>query len=351
MSQKDYYETLGVNKENSIDEIKTAYKKLALKFHPDRAPEEKKKEYEEKFKEMSEAYTILSNPAKRKRYDQFGDDSTHQGYSQEDIFRNPDISSIFEELFRRSNGGSSSRRKQRKGNDLQYNLIINFEESVTGINKNLNFKKYIICNSCDGIGAKDKELEKCNKCNGKGTREYISRTIFGIINQTAACEDCSGTGKIPKIKCDICYGKGIIRENVKVTVKIPAGVNTGNALFVEGKGDEIKNGIPGDLQVVIKVIPSKLFYREDDDIHMAHYISFYQAVMGDKINIPTPYGDTKIKISSGFESGTVMRIRDKGMENVNGYGKGNLYVKINIKTPTNINRKQRKLLKEWQKLE
>jgi molecular chaperone DnaJ len=351
MSKKDYYEILGVSKENSQDEIKKIYKKLALKFHPDRAPEDKKKEYEEKFKEMSAAYGVLSDPEKRKKYDQYGSESFDQRYSQEDTFGGTDQNSIFEDLFRSGFGGFSSSRRQQEGNDLQYNLTISFEESVIGLKKELNYEKNVLCKTCFGSGAKNDEVKECEKCHGDGVIKITRRSVFGLINQRVVCDNCYGNGKIPIINCEDCSGKGIRREIVKLDVEIPAGANSGNVLIVNGGGDEINNGNSGDLQIMISVIPHKLFDRDGDDIQMNHYISFSQATLGDKIYIPTPYGDVKIKIPSGFESGTVMRLKGKGIENVNNYGKGDLFVKINIKIPKKLSRAQKKLLQEWEKLE
>ena len=351
MSKKDYYEILGVSKTSSIEDIKKVYKKLALKFHPDRATEDKKEESEEKFKEISEAYAVLSNPEKRSQYDHSGHNSFDQRYSQEDIFRGGDFSSIFEEIFGGRFGGFSNQNNQRRGSDLQYPLTISFEESVTGVEKEIKFKKNVSCKKCSGTGAKDKEVNICGICHGAGKRNISRKTVFGIMNQAVICENCQGRGKIPKVKCGDCHGKGIIREKVKIKVKVPSGVDNENVLVVEGAGEEINGGENGDLHVVFRVHPHKIFHREGDDIHMIYDINFSQAVLGDKIELPTPYGKTKIKIPSGFVSGTVMRIREKGMENVRVGGKGDLYVKINIKTPTRLNRKQKKLLEEWKSLE
>lgn len=351
MVKKDYYKILGVSKENTPDEIKKTYKRLALKFHPDRAPEDKKSEYEEKFKEMSEAYAVLSDSIKRQQYDQFGHESINQRYSQEDIFRQADFSDIFQEIFEGGLHSQSSRKHYQKGRDLRYNLTISFEESVTGIKKEIRYNKNVSCKICEGTGAKGEEIKECNICNGKGSIKITKRTLFGIINQEVICEECLGDGKIPKIKCNNCSGKGFTKEHVKFNIEIPAGVDNENVLIVSNGGDEIGNGQAGDLQIVFKIIPHKLFHREDDDIHLTQYINFSQAALGDKIFIPTPYGKTKIKIHSGFESGTIMRLQSKGMENINRYSKGDLYVKINIKTPKSLNRKQKNLFKELAKLE
>jgi len=351
MSKKDYYEILGASKDNSVEEIKKIYKKLALKFHPDMAPEDKKEEYGEKFKEISEAYAVLSDPEKRSQYDSFGHNSFDQRYSQEDIFRGADFSSILEELFGRGFGGFSNQSRQRSGSDLQYPLTISFEESVSGVDKEIEFKKNVTCRKCSGTGAKNNEVKTCEKCNGRGRQNITRKTMFGVINQEVSCDNCMGRGKIPIIHCEECHGQGIVNERVKIKIEVPSGVDNGNVLIVEGKGEEIQDGENGDLHVVFRVTPHKIFHREGDDIQMIYGINFSQAVMGDKINIPTPYGDTKIKIPAGFVSGTIMRIKGKGMENVKGYGKGDLYVKINIKTPKRLSREQKKLMNEWKKLE
>jgi molecular chaperone DnaJ len=349
MTKKDYYEILGVNKTDSIEEIKKVYKKLALKFHPDCAPEDKKKEYEEKFKEMSEAYAVLNDPEKKRQYDEFGHNSFDQRYSQEDIFRDSDFSSIFEEIFGRGFGGSSSREKT--GNDLQYNLTISFEDSVKGMKKEIEFEKNVSCEKCSGTGAKNKDVKSCSNCNGRGKKTTTIRTPFGIMNREQICNVCSGRGDVPKINCEKCYGKGVVKQKVKYSLDIPPGINNGNVFMVSGGGEEIRGGKSGDLQVVISVRPDRVFHREGDDIQMTHNISFPQAALGSKIEIPTPYGKTKIKISSGFTSGTIMRVKGKGMEDVNGYGRGDLYAKINIKTPTKLSREQKKLLKELAKFD
>ena len=351
MSNKDYYKILGVSKTDSLEDIKKAYKKLALTFHPDRAPTEKKEEYEEKFKEISAAYAILSDPEKRKQYDQFGPNSFDQRYNQEDIFRGADFSSIFEEIFGEGFGGFTQNTRENRGNDLQYNLTISFEDSVKGLDQEIEYKKNVLCKKCAGTGAKNKKVEPCKKCKGEGIFTQIRRTVFGIINQQTVCDECNGRGEIPKENCPECNGKGIIKQKVKVNIKIPAGINNGNVLIASGQGDEVSNGNNGDLQVVVHVTPHKIFHREGDDLQMIYQISYPQAALGDKIKIPTPYGNTKIKIPSGFTSGTVMRIKGQGMENVNGYARGDLYVQIDIKTLKRLNRKQKKLLEELKKLD
>jgi len=353
MTNKDYYEILGVNKSSSKEEIKKAYKKLALKYHPDRASKEKQKEYEEKFKEISEAYAVLSDEGKRKNYDSFGHSGFDQRYSQEDIFRGADFSNIFEELFGNDFFGGENifgdlfgRNRIKRGRDLQYNLTISFEEAAFGCEKELNIRKNVICEKCNGTGAENGELISCEKCNGLGQLRINRRTPFGVFTQATICPKCNGTGKIPKQKCKHCNGKGIVNENKKVKVKIPAGIDEGQVLKVPGKGECIKDGKPGSLLIVMSIKPHKFFKRKGDDIYFTLSISFSQAALGDKIKIPTLLGETKIKILPGIESGKILRLKNKGIENVNGYGKGDEFIKIEIKTPKKLTRKQKNLFKE-----
>jgi len=344
MNKKDYYEILGVSKSDSKDAIKKVYKKLALKYHPDRAPEEKKKEYEEKFKEISEAYAILSDEDKRKRYDSLGHGAFDQRYSQEDIFRGSDISSILRDLFRGSFSGGS--RESNFGEDLQYGLTIDFEEAVFGCEKEIEIKRNILCDSCDGTGAEDKRLEKCNKCNGEGRIVVNLKTPFGIFRQAIICSKCTGEGNIPKQICRECNGKGIINKRKKVKIGIIQGINNGQILRVSGEGNAIKYGENGDLFIVINVKLHKFFTREGDDIYLEFPISFSQAALGCKVSIPTLSGSTKIKIPAGTESGTILRLRGRGIKNVNGYGTGDQFINLKVKTPKRLNRNQKKLFRE-----
>ena len=353
MANKDYYKILGVDKSSSKEEIKKAYKKLALKYHPDRVAEEKKKESEEKFKEISEAYAVLSNEEKRKNYDAFGHSGFNQRYSQEDIFRGADFSNIFEEIFGGGFFGESSifsdlfgRNRIRRGRDLQYNLTISFEEAAFGCEKELNIKKNLTCEKCGGTGAEKGELISCEKCGGTGQIRINRKTPFGIFTQATFCPKCNGTGKIIKKKCKFCDGKGIVNKKIKIKIKIPAGIDDGQALRVQGKGEEVKEGKSGDLLVVMNIKPHKFFKRQRNDIYFTLPISFSQAALGDEIKIPTLYGDTKIKIPSGIESGKILRLKNKGIENIQGFGKGDEFVNIKIETPKKLTRKQKKLFKE-----
>jgi len=214
MTKKDYYDILGVKKEDSPDAIKKAYKKLALKFHPDRAPEDKKKVYEETFKSMSEAYAVLSDPKKKAQYDQFGHSQFGGQYSQEDIFRGADFSNIFEELFGSGmfGGGFGRRERKRRGADLQHTVHLSFEEAVTGLEKEIHIKKHISCSACSGTGAKDGNMESCSTCGGTGQKTRTLRTPFGVMNQVTSCSACSGKGEMPKKPCADCKGNGVVKR-------------------------------------------------------------------------------------------------------------------------------------------
>ncbi len=355
MEKKDYYEILGVKKEDDKETIKKAYKKLALKYHPDRAPEDKKQEYEQKFKEISEAYAVLSDDSKKNKYDTYGHEGFDRQYSQEDIFRGADFSSIFEDLFGGSFFNNFNRRdnyeRENDAEDLKYRLTIEFEEAVFGAEKEIEIKKNVVCKNCEGTGAKNKEFIKCEKCSGKGRINLEQRTPFGIIRQTRACSTCSGSGKIPKQVCSTCSGDGVINKKEKIKVKIPAGIDNGQILRVPNSGNEIYNGQAGDLLLVINVKPHSIFQRDGDDIYSDLEITFSQAALGSTISVPTLSGNTKIKIPAGIQPDTVFRLKGKGVKNVSYYRIGDQFIKIKIKTPKNLSKEQKQLFKELEKLE
>ena len=359
MTKKDYYEILGVDKDATKEVLKKAYKKLALKYHPDRAQKDKKKEYEEKFKKISEAYATLNDDKKRKQYDSFGHDTSNQGFGDSGFsnFGGEDISSIFRDLFEGSGfnnfGGGSfgGRQRARAGDDLQYGLTIDFEEAVFGCEKEVEIRKHILCESCGGTGAKDKKLEKCHKCHGEGRITINQRTPFGIFRQVTTCDECNGEGKVPKQKCRYCNGQGIINDKIKIKIKIPQGIDNGQVIRIMGKGDAIKNGKNGNLFIVLNIRPHKIFKRDGDNIYMDFPISFSQATLGCKISIPTLKGTKKIRIASGTESGTIIRLKNEGIKNVNSYRTGDQFINLKIKTPKKLNRKQKKLFEELAKLE
>ncbi len=357
MEKKDYYDVLGVKKTDDKETIKKAYKKLALKYHPDRAEEDKKQAYEKKFKEISEAYAVLTDDTKKKQYDSYGHGNFDQRYSQEDIFRGADFSSVFEDLFQSSffnnfRGSDSSYSGENSvGRDLQYRLTIDFEEAVFGVEKEIEIEKDVVCKTCEGTGAKNKEFVKCEKCNGQGRMNVEQRTPFGIIRQTRVCSECLGRGKSAKQSCSVCSGKGVINKKVKVNVKIPAGIDNDQTLRVKGSGNEASSGHNGDLLLLINVKPHKVFRREEDDIHMDLDIRFSQAALGCNILVQTLQGNTKIKIPSGTQSNTILRLKGKGIKNVSYYRTGDQFITIKVVTPKSLSKKEKQLFKELEKIE
>lgn len=346
MVKKDYYKVLEVKKNDSIEDIKKKYKKLALKYHPDKTSDDKKKAYEEKFKEINEAYSVLSDEDKRKKYDMGGQD---QFRSSGGGFSGNDFSSMFQDLF---NGGGFEEEESRNNLDLHQNLAIDFTEAAFGCKKKLLIKRDILCKSCNGTGSKDNQLDNCIKCGGHGKINMQQRTPWGVISRTAICSDCDGEGRIPKNKCTNCSGKGIVKEKETIEISIPKGIDNGQTLRVEGAGNTMKNGQKGSLFLTIKVRPHELFIREGFNIFMDFEISFSQAALGCKILIPTLNGKTvKINIAKGVESGSTLRLKEKGIPFIyDPYYLGDQFVKIIVKTPKKLSRAQEKLFKELSKL-
>ncbi len=352
MAKRDYYEILGVSKNDSDEVIKKNYKKLALKFHPDKASEGKKKEYEESFKEINEAYSILGNPEKRKRYDvgdsnPFGQQSNSRGRGG--------FSDIFEELLRGGSfgGGFSGGEDSYIDRDLHYQLTIEFSDSVYGSEKEISVRKDILCDLCGGTGAKDNKFENCSKCNGSGKIKISQRTPWGVINQVINCERCKGSGRIPKKKCERCNGVGILNKAEKIKVKIPKGIDNGQTLRIQGAGNVTSDGYSGDLFLTVLIKPHEIFKRDGFDVYMELPITFSQAALGDRVYVPTLYSEkVKIKIAKGTESGTVLRLKGEGIPFLNNpRHKGEQFIKILIKTPKKLSGAQIKLFKELKKLD
>jgi molecular chaperone DnaJ len=348
---KDYYNVLGLKKGASKEDIKAAYKSLAKKYHPDIS---KEKNAEAKFKELSEAYAVLSDDKKREQYDNFGSEGFNQRYSAEDIFRNADFSgfedifgdSIFESFF----GGG--RRKSNKRTDLQLQIEISFEEAVFGVKKDVTLKKLDTCESCSGTGAKDKDLESCETCDGRGQVRRVQRTVFGSFSSVSTCPDCRGQGKYPKHPCHNCRGSGIVEAKKTITIKIPAGVDNGSRLRVPSEGEAGSRGSRhGDLYVHIKVKSSDIFRREDNDLYLDLPITFSQAALGDEIEVPTLDKEVKIKIKSGTQSGMHYKLAGHGIPYLDGYGRGDMYVVINVLTPNKLSREQKELFEKLKKTE
>lgn len=358
---KDYYKSLGIDKNASADEIKSAYRKLAKKYHPDANPGDKNAEA--KFKEVSEAYAVLSDPQKRATYDQVGssafDGSQGSAYNAADF----DFSEIFksafgggfggfEDLFGDFFGGGSSRANSAvKGNNVFAQVQIDLLEAIFGCKKIINIYLDCICDHCRGTGAKPGTFpENCKKCGGSGRIHIQRQSMFGSISiQMSTCNVCHGTGKVIREKCQKCNGTGTRKQEKKLEIDIPKGIANDQTIRIANKGGAGKNGGPnGDLLVTVYVKPHKYFVRKGDDLYLDVPIEFIQAVLGDEIEIQTVYGPEKIKIKPGTQSGTVFTLKNKGVPNVqNNRMIGNLILKLNVNVPTNISDKQKKLLKEF----
>lgn len=360
MTKRDYYEILGASKNSSKDEIKKAYRNLALKYHPDRVPADQKKEAEEKFKEISEAYAVLFDDQKRAQYDQFGHAGIDSRYSSEDIFRGADFSSIFEDLgfggsifedffggFNIFGGGGAIRgRGPRRGSDLQYDMEITFEEAAFGIEKTIVVPRHEMCQDCKGTGAaKGASLVKCSTCGGTG--QIRTQHGFGFIF-ARTCDKCRGVGEIIKTPCATCGSAGRVTVERKIKVKIPAGVETGSKLRMSQEGEAgLKGGPRGDLYIVIYVKPHEIFGRQDNDITCEVPVSFVLAALGGEIDVPTLAGKVKMKIPAGTQSGKIFRLRGKGIKDLFGGGQGDELARLIVETPTNLNAAQKKALQEF----
>ncbi len=337
---KDYYETLGVSKSASKEEIKKAYKKLAKKYHPDLAKEDGA---EEKFKQISEAYAVLSDDKKKAHYDQYGDAEFHQRYSHEDIFRGfGGINDIFDMFF----GGQRGRR-QNRGQDLRYDIEIEFKEAAFGVTKKIKVQKLAACETCKGSGSEDGKMKNCGTCHGQGQVQRQTRTPFGMFSQVTTCPDCQGKGTTITNPCTACVGQGRKQQTETIAIKIPQGIDNGNHLRVSGKGEAAPhNGTPGDLYVVVHVRPSDIFKRQGNDVYVDLPLSFAQAALGDEIDIPTLEKDVTLKIPQGTQTGTKFRLKGKGIAYMDGYGKGDQYVIANVVTPKKLSKKQKELFEE-----
>ncbi len=349
----DYYNTLGVGKDASKEEIKKVYRKLAMQHHPDKNPGNA--ESAEKFKKISEAYAVLSDDTKRSQYDQFGSAGFHQKYSQEDIFRGFDFEDIFGDIlggdvFNMFFGGGRRSRSSGRGRDLLYEMRIDFEEAAFGCTREIEISTLAKCDKCNGSGSKDGKFDACSNCDGTGSSRITKRTPFGIFAQVSACGECKGEGKTIKNRCQECNATGRFSKRKSVKVKIPAGVNDGSRLRIRGEGEAgIKNNQAGDLYVMINVNPSEIFGREDSDLYLDIPVSFSQAALGDEIEIPTLEKEVSIKIPAGTQSGTKFRLKGKGVPYLDGYGRGDIYITVNVVTPKKLAKDQKKLFEQLKK--
>lgn len=356
---KDYYKILNVDKNASQDEIKKAFRKQAHQHHPD-----KKGGNEAKFKELNEAYQVLGNPQKREQYDKFGSSFEQAqaggGFSGFEGFRDfsgstngfdmgfDDLNDIFGGIGDIFGFGNRRERKTKKGEDINVMINIEFTEAAFGVEKEISLKKGVVCDRCDGEGAEPgSKVETCKTCNGSGRIIRMQRTILGNIQTQAICHDCGGEGKTYRNKCSKCGGVGVVNDIVKLKIKIPAGIDDNETIRLTGYGEAGRKGAPaGDLYVKIKVNSDYRFKREGNNIVYKTEISFSQAVLGDKIEIPTLDGNIKLKIPEGTQSGKVFRLSNRGITRLRGGGRGDMLVEVIVKTPTNLSREQKKKLKE-----
>lgn len=347
LSKRDYYEILGIERTATKEEIKKAYRKLARKYHPD---VNKEADAEEKFKEVKEAYEVLSNEQKRAQYDQFGHAGTQSsGFGGAHDFSG--FGDIFDMFF--GGGSRSNPNAPRQGADLQYTMTLEFEEAIFGKSTEITIPKEEACETCNGSGAKPgTKPDTCHYCHGTGEISTEQATPFGRIVNRRACHHCQGTGHIIKEKCQTCHGKGTVRKHSKIKVNIPAGIDEGQQIRVSGKGEPgINGGPPGDLFVVVRIKPHEFFKREGDHIFLELPITFAQAALGDEIEVPTVHGKVSFKIPPGTQTGKTFRLRGKGVPNVRGFGQGDQHVQVRVVTPTKLTSRQKEILREFNQIE
>ena len=359
MSEKrDYYEVLGVQRNANADEIKKAYRKAAIKYHPDKNPGDK--EAEEKFKEAAEAYDVLSNPDKRARYDQFGHAGMSGaagggfggfgggGFSMEDIFSQ--FGDIFGGRFGGGFGGfgGGGGRRVNRGSDIRVKVKLTLSEIANGATKKLKINKTIACDKCGGSGAKDSSsYATCSTCNGSGYVTRVENSFFGRVQTQSVCPTCGGTGKTITEKCDKCSGEGVVRGDEVIEIKIPAGVGEGMAVTVSGKGNAARNGgVNGDLLVMIEEEHNPELVRDGNDLIHNLNLPLTTCILGGEVEVPTIDGRAKIKIAAGTHAGKVLRLRGKGLPDVNGYGRGDIMIVVDITIPDSLNKEERALVEK-----
>ncbi len=365
MAKRDYYEILGVQKTAAADEIKAAYRKKALEFHPDRNPGNKASE--DKFKEAAEAYDVLSDSQKKQRYDQFGHAgvdgmggrggaSDFQGMDMDEILRRFGFESddLFGQFFGGRRGGGARQQQPRgeRGTNLRIRVKMTLEEIATGVNKKIKVRKQVSCTTCNGSGARDKSsVETCGTCRGSGMVNRVTQTPFGMMQTSSACPTCGGSGSTVKNPCNVCKGDGRVFGEETIDVDIPAGVSEGIQLSMSGKGNSgAKGGHAGDLLITIEEIPHEELTREGNNLIHELFINFADVALGAQLDVPTLDGKARIKIPPGTQSGKIFRLRDKGLPGLQSYGRGDLLIHINVWTPKKYNDEEKHLLEKLKEM-
>lgn len=354
MSKRDYYEILEVAKDASEAEIKKAYRKMALKFHPDKNPGDKSAE--DKFKEAAEAYEVLSDPQKRERYNRYGHDGVNSqggGMSMDDIFSH--FGDVFGGAFGGFGGGFGSgfggggtRRRVNRGSNLRVKVKLTLDEIADGVEKKIKVSKYVKCEPCSGTGAQNgSSYSNCHTCHGTGQVTRVTNTFLGQMQTTSTCPSCGGEGRSITQKCTSCGGDGIVRGEEVISINIPAGVADGMQLSVSGKGNAgARSGINGDLIIIIEEKEHEDLVRDGNNLIYEKYISFPEAVLGCQVEVPTLEGKARITLEPGVQSGKVLRLKGKGLPNIDRYGKGDLLININVWTPESVSKEEKAILEK-----
>jgi molecular chaperone DnaJ len=348
-TKRDYYEILGVQRNSGADEIKSAFRKLAKQYHPD---VNKETGADEKFKEVNEAYAVLSDEQKRAAYDRYGHAAVNGGAGGADYGGFGGVEDIFDAFFGGGFGGTrGNRRAPRRGQDLRYDLTLTFDEAIAGVEKEIEITRHESCETCRGSGSEPgTQPTRCATCKGTGEVRQVRQTFLGSMVNVGTCPACRGTGEVIASPCKTCSGRGVERKTRRRTVPIPAGVNNGTQIRVTGEGEPGVNGGPqGNLYIVIGVQAHKFFRRREDDIFLEVAVSMAQAALGGEVQVLTPYGTDKLKLPSGTQSGTIFTLRGKGAPRPQRGGKGDLYVIVNVTTPSHLSHEQKKLFEAEKK--